>query len=80
MGTVCQSCGTRQDDWFEPAANGRWQPINPPRWEAEEHICAGCAEVGRLRKHLGDEAGIDKGVTIRLAPTKPPGTARGVGR
>lgn len=67
VASLCQSCGTREQDWVDPETERPWYP---PKWEAVPYACPGCDEMARRRRSLPDDAAA-KGVIVHAAPFDP---------
>lgn len=65
---ACHRCGTRDDEWVDPAT-GRTVAEQP--YVAESARCFGCAEVEALLAELQKSGGDLDGVTVRLRRFDP---------
>lgn len=64
----CSHCGTRSDEWVDPAT-GRTVLEQP--YVAEPARCYGCAEMDAVSAELRKAGGDLEGVRVRLRPFDP---------
>lgn len=77
MSTVCQQCGTREDDWFDSWLNEqgeqKWAPRRDRPFEPYAHVCEGCRIVHAEEKRVLPDNAFELGQSIRMRPRKPDG-------